>query len=233
MGEENYSRMIQPASPKLCTPHHDRPVHFKLKGAYAWICLACGKQLAGPKLTPSDVDAFTQFGRFLSDDGEATTAGRPEGNEAMKLEVSMLVGPESKAWLVSMEGLLARMEKLAGVTGSKAAKATEAEETEEEEEDFGTKKPKAKKAKGFDEEEEEEEEAEEEEEEEEEAPKKKAKKKIDLDDVNDACKKKCIEEGGGKEGRAVVLKILKKNFKTESVTDLKPEQYAKAIELME
>lgn len=158
----------------------------------------------------------------------------------MKLEVSMLVGPESKQWLVSMEGLLARMEKLAGVAGSKAAKTVDAEETEseeaeEEEEDFGAKKSKAKKkAKGFDEEEEESEESEEEEEEEEEAPKKKTKsKKIELDDVNDACKKKCIEEGGGKEGRAVVLKILKKHFKTESVTDLKPEQYAKAIELME
>ena len=64
------------------------------------------------------------------------------------------------------------------------------------------------------------------------APKAKAKKepKITIADVNDACKARA--KSGGKEGRAQVLKILKKQFKTESVSELKPEQYGAVIKAM-
>lgn len=67
----------------------------------------------------------------------------------------------------------------------------------------------------------------------EEAPKKTAKKakKLTNSDVNDACKK-LASSIGGKEGRKKVLSILKKKFKTESVSELKPTDYAKCIEAM-
>lgn len=48
-----------------------------------------------------------------------------------------------------------------------------------------------------------------------------------LDEVNDACKRRAA---GGK--RAEVLAILKKNFKTQTVSELKPDQYKACIEAM-
>lgn len=54
-----------------------------------------------------------------------------------------------------------------------------------------------------------------------------AKKKITLDDVNDACKAHAQANG-----RPATLAILKKKFKTESVTALKPEQYEACISAM-
>lgn len=56
--------------------------------------------------------------------------------------------------------------------------------------------------------------------------------KLTIDDVNDACKKKAASIGG-KPGREKVLAALKKHFKTSSVSELKPEQYAACIKLME
>jgi len=55
-------------------------------------------------------------------------------------------------------------------------------------------------------------------------------KKVTIDSVNDACKKRAA--AGGKKGRAEVLAILKKKFKTESVSDLEPEDYQKCIDAM-
>ena len=52
-------------------------------------------------------------------------------------------------------------------------------------------------------------------------------KKITIEDVNDACKK-----FGKANGRPNVLKVLKKQFKVESVTELEPTQYAAVIEAM-
>lgn len=57
-------------------------------------------------------------------------------------------------------------------------------------------------------------------------------KKLTANDVNDACKS-LASSIGGKKGREKVLSILKKKFKTESVSELKPEQYAKCIAAME
>lgn len=110
----------------------------------------------------------------------------------------------------------------------------EAEESEEEEDpDFAPKKKKAK-GKSFEDEEEEAEEAEESEEEEE-APKKKS-KKVTLEDVNEAAKaavRALTEEGEtGPVARKTVLKLLKKKFDVDSVTDLEPELYAAAIKAL-
>jgi hypothetical protein len=96
----------------------------------------------------------------------------------------------------------------------------EAEEPAEEEEDEEpVKKKKGAKAASFDEEEEEEGE--------DEKPAKKGKTKVTLDDVNDACKERARNSN-----RAEALGILKKKFKVDSVSDLKPEQYEAVIKAM-
>lgn len=64
------------------------------------------------------------------------------------------------------------------------------------------------------------------------AAKKAPAKKLTLDDVNDACKARA-KRTGGPEGRKEVLALLKKHFKASSVSELKPEQFAKAIEVMD
>jgi hypothetical protein len=110
---------------------------------------------------------------------------------------------------------------------------------EDDDEDFAPKKAKGKKAKAFDEESEEDAEETPEatddesfEEEEEVKPKKKAKaKKITVDDVNDACKKRASVKGGAA-GRTEVLTILKKKFKTSSISDLSEDTYAAVIAAM-
>ncbi len=179
---------------------------------------------------------------------ESTAARQSIEGIGMKLELGIMAGAESKAWLADLTTQIDRLEKLAGglAPKGKAKAAPESEsddedenDDEEEDEDFGSKKTKGKKAaSSFDddeeseeeEEEEEEEEDEDEEEEEDEKPAKKA-KKLTIDDVNDACKARA--KGAGKKGRDEVLSILKKKFKVASVTELKPEQYAKAIAAME
>lgn len=67
------------------------------------------------------------------------------------------------------------------------------------------------------------------------APKKEAAKtgkakKVTLEEVNAACHARAA--AGGKKGRAEVLAILKKNFKTETISEIKPEQYGKLVSLM-
>lgn len=174
----------------------------------------------------------------------------------VKLEVAMLVGAESKAFLQDLTEQLDRMEKLAAQIKGAPVKAAAPVETEDEEVDE-TPAPKAKRGRpakvkaavvddddDFEEEDEENEEEEvddeeaddEETEDEEEAPapvKAKAKaKKITIDDVNDACKAFARENGGGKAGRDAALKILKKHFKVTSLSEIAPENYAKIIQLM-
>lgn len=171
----------------------------------------------------------------------------------------VMAGPESKSFLVDLTKQLDRFEKLTAGKGIKALiPDADDEETidasgEDEEEDFAPKKGKAKKAAAaFDDDEEAEisTEAEDEadleqpqamEDDEDEdftaAPGKKAAKgkvkvkTLTVDDVNDACKARCAAMGGSK-GRAEVLAILKKKFKTESVSELNPEQYAACIAAM-
>lgn len=64
------------------------------------------------------------------------------------------------------------------------------------------------------------------------APKKKAAAKITIDMVNDTCKAFAREHGGGKEGRDAVLKILKKNFKVTSISELDVEDYPKVLKAL-
>lgn len=117
-----------------------------------------------------------------------------------------------------------------------AAKAAAPAAAAEEDDDFKADDGGAEPAGFGDDEAEESFEAAAEEEAEEEAPKKpaaaakgtKAKsKKITLDDVNDACKAHARAKG-----RDATLGLLKKKFKTESVTALKPEQYESCISAM-
>lgn len=127
--------------------------------------------------------------------------------------------------------------------GNKAGAATEAEEKddadeeEEDDSDFSkaTKKAGKKKA-GASFEDEEEEEAEDEDEEEETTKKTASKKaaKVDLDDVNDACKDALERLGGTKKARGRIVTILKDDFDCEegTVTELKPDQYAGVVKAM-
>lgn len=58
----------------------------------------------------------------------------------------------------------------------------------------------------------------------------KTKKAATLDDVNDACKSKSKELTlAGEDGRAMVKKVLKKQFKVASVQELEASQYAEVI----
>lgn len=160
----------------------------------------------------------------------------------MKLEMSMMAGPESKAFLVELTKQVDRLEKLTALAKDPVIEkedAPEANDSEEEDdsEDFAPKaKKSAKKAKpAFDEEDDEEETVEADDsddaEDEEPAPKKKKVKAITLDDVNDAAIK-LAQSIGGKAGRAKVLAILEKKFKTQSVTALKPDQYESAVKAL-
>ena len=149
----------------------------------------------------------------------------------MKLEVAMLVGAESKAFLASMTNILERMEKLAGqdktpsVVPAKAAKKVkageavalvEAEETTEDEsiETFGGEDEGEEL--GFDSAEETEDEA----------PVAKPAKasKLTDKDVHTAAL-----AHAKKHGRPATLKLLKAKFGVASIAESKAADYAKVI----
>lgn len=154
----------------------------------------------------------------------------------MKLEMSLLAGPESKAFLVGLTQQIDRLEKLVTTVGSAAA-SVEAQEVadlpeetheaageEEAESDFMEPAPKkvaTKKAAAtaFDDEEEAEEPA---------APPKKA-KAVTPKEANDACIAAVRARGNNKKAREEVLAILKKKFKTTSVQEIDPKNYAELI----
>lgn len=173
----------------------------------------------------------------------------------MKLELSILAGAESKAFLADLSKIVERMENAVGYDNARKSQPTK--EVEEEEEP-APKAAKSKKASSFDEDEEQtvsaresdlrlEEDEEDfkpkaaqkkkvassfDESEEDEAPKhkqdKKTKsKKVTIDDVNDAAMARA-----GRTNRAEVLAILKKNFKVKSITDLDESNYAECISLL-
>lgn len=148
----------------------------------------------------------------------------------MKLEIGVIAGAESKAFLVELTRQIDRLEKLGGVAKTAEEKTEESTEDEEEEFEEAPKKRGKKRAEDFGDDEPAAEE--------EEAPKKGKKKKLTLDDVNDACKarvKAIIEEQGctGQDARSAVLKLLKKKFDVKSVSDLEPEQYEDVIIALE
>lgn len=172
----------------------------------------------------------------------------------LEFECKVLAGAESKAWLADLTQVVERMEKAAGLLSTakvQAPKTTvlldddsddDVQTAESEDDDFAAKPAKKgkkgkKAAAAFEDDDSDDAPAVEQESEDDDAdftaPVKKTKpaKKLTVDDVNDACKAKASSIGG-KPGRAKVLEILKKNFKTESVSELKPEQYAKCVQLM-
>lgn len=168
----------------------------------------------------------------------------------MKMEIAVLAGAESKQFLVDLTKQIDRLEALTGTKGlsasvKKSAPVPGDENMPDADEDFAPKAKKTTAATKFDDDEDA-------------APvakktaapvededsdgdfmappvktaaKAKA-KKLTVDDVNDACKAKAVSIGGA-EGRKEVLGILKKKFKTQSVSELQPEQYAEAIAAME
>ena len=154
----------------------------------------------------------------------------------MKLEVAMLVGSESKQFLVDLTKLIERMEAAAGGKKKKVEATDDDDEpvddSGDDDEEKAPKKKAGKKAAAADEDDdsdtdEETESATDDADDEEEKPAKKKAKKVTLDDVNDACKARAA---GGK--RKEVLKILKKNFGVETVSDLESDQYGAVIKAM-
>jgi len=157
------------------------------------------------------------------------------------LELVITAGADSKEWLAKLEKQIDRLERLRGAK-DEPAPAVESDDAEDEDEDEAPKakaKSKPKKvAEAFDDDEDEpaEDDGEDEagEEDEDEAPTAKAKskpKKLTPDDCNDAAKA-LAKAIGGKPGRDAVLKLMKKQFRTVSVSELKPEQYADFIAAM-
>lgn len=235
----------------ICKTQHD-PVHFNRgRHGHVWICIACKTVLGGPSLPDDEKEALIQFIKLYRKElPKGNNTVKAEKESTMKLEVAMLVGAESKQFLMDLTKIVERMEKATGKaapmsTKTKAASAPAIEDeeemeaaTEEDDEDFKPKKSAGKKAAAaaFEDDDEpvEEPEAEEDEDFTTPAPKKAAAKtkKLTIDDANDACKTRAARTGG-KEGRAEVLAILKKNFKTQSVTDVKPEDYEKLVKLMQ
>jgi hypothetical protein len=193
--------------------------------------------LDSPVVGTGTIEEFRQF--LITRKTANHKAVIPKEEKTMKLEMAILAGDESKKFLAALTTQIDRLEKLAPLLkGKTEPDAAAPEETDEDEDDdFAAKKGKEKKAKSFDEDEEKTEAVDDEEtddtdededDDEDEKPVKKGKtakaKKITADDVNDACKKHAKENG-----REATLKVLKKKFKVESVTELKPEQYEEVI----
>lgn len=164
------------------------------------------------------------------------------------LELVITAGAEWKEWLANLEKQIDRLERLQEGAKDEAAPAVESDDAEDEDEDEAPAKAKSKPkskpkkvAEAFDDDEEDEAPAEDDgedeagEEDEDEAPTAKANKskskKLTPDDCNDAAKT-LAKAIGGKPGRDAVLKLMKKQFRTVSVSELKPEQYADFIAAM-
>ena len=170
-----------------------------------------------------------------------------------KLEISLLAGEEPKQFLRDLTVQIDRLEALTSKPlVAKVEEAEEAEVEEDDDEDFAAKPAKKKAAakKSFDDDEDEDEDKEEAEEtdtdedeaevepeddeddEEDEAPKKKSKaKKLTNDDCNDAAKALC-KALGGTAGREKVLSLMKKHFGTGTISEIKPADYEKFVDVM-
>lgn len=172
----------------------------------------------------------------------------------LELECKILAGAESKAFLVELSKLTARLEQVAGMLRAPGEPAPAVDADDEDELPPPVKKLK-KAIKSLDDEDEEETAPAPSDEDDEDdmpapeakgkakpsfddtddeesaegapAPKKGKAAKLTIDDVNDAC-----IERAGRTNRAEVLSVLKKKFGVKSVTDLKPEQYADVVKAM-
>lgn len=165
----------------------------------------------------------------------------------MKLELGIMAGAESKVWLADLTKQIDRLERLTGGKGLKSAETEDASD-EDDDADFGKSvKAAAKKtAASFDEDDDgpqgsgnvdagnEPDNSVDDDADFMAPPAKAAKaakpKKLTVDDVNDACMARAKK--GGKKGREEVLAILKKKFKTHSVSDLSEDQYAACVAAM-
>lgn len=145
----------------------------------------------------------------------------------MKLELGIMAGPESKAFLVDLTKLVERMEKAAGRAPKQSTAPTSSDDdaddapdaADDADEDFAPKASKkaGKKAASF-EDDADDAPAEEEEEEDFGASKKSKPKKITADQVNDACK--AYAKANGANGVKLTKALLLKKFGTQSITDI-------------
>lgn len=230
---------------------HVDPVHLNRgRHGHVWVCVACEKQLSGPTLgTMPEIQVLIEFVKVLREIPHKQPERAKEQSMA-GLEIKVLAGAESKAFLVDFTKQIDRLERLTGGKGLKAV-AADAEdtsdddapaETETDDDDFAPKVAKATKAAAkataasFDDDDAP---AATETDDDDDAdfkapPAKTAKaakpKKLTVDDVNDACMARA--KAGGKKGREEVLAILKKKFKTQSVSDLSEDQYAACVAAM-
>lgn len=153
----------------------------------------------------------------------------------MKLELAILAGAESKAFLVDFKKQLDRMEKLTKKMGSTESEETEEEENEEEETELEASEESEETEESEESDEESEEETEESEEEE--KPAKKATGKITTEQLNDACKARLqklikVKKMTSKKAFAEVKALLQKHFDTDSVAQIEKEDRAKALKLL-
>jgi hypothetical protein len=238
---------------------HRHPVHFNRgRHGHVWLCLSCGKQLSGPSLPLDEKEALIEFAKLYNEDFKSRkglTARKEQGEMTMETMMSITIKVPQNADNASIAaalrmraGIFEGMPIKAAASRKNTDAAPVAEEVDEtpeadEDEDFAPKKKTAGKkaaAAAFDDDADEDTSgaiADDEEEDEgfmeapaKKAPAKKA-KKLTVDDVNDACKERAARTGG-KEGRAEVLALLKKNFKTASVSEVKPEDYEKLVKIM-
>lgn len=234
-----------------CSAQHQRPCHFNRgRHGHVWICVACGKQIEGPKLAIDEIEALIAFAALVTSevDKRKQTVREDKGDKMETTQLTLTFeGSPSPAVIAAklrfQAGLLEGMDpkKAANRKNTDAAEAApleaeaapleEDETIEETDDEFASKKKSSKKKASVDfgtedEEDTAEEPVEDEAEEEPPPPKKKAKAPT-LDDVNRACKA-YSKENGFDETKA----LLQKKFKTSSVTKLKPEQYAQVIAVM-
>jgi hypothetical protein len=167
-----------------------------------------------------------------------------------KLEIAMLVGAESKAFLANLTEQIDRLEKLSGkklkVTKAGAVDDEDEDEDEDADEEEKPKKKKGGKLAASDDEDSDDEDSDDDDdsdeddesdsdedadEDEEETTKKSAKGKkgkVTLDDIKDACRAYMAETN-----RATVEKLLKKKFGTKTVKEIDPDDYPEVMKALE
>ncbi len=212
---------------------HKRRVHLNRgRNPHTWICLDCKREIVKPGVfSAEEAEAMAEY--LIHLETNFPNKGFKENKENTKMETMQITfnfkeGTKPADIATKLRWQAGLFEGLAPKEAAsvKNTSAPAAEESDDDE-DFGSKKKSTKErvAAAF-------------ESDDDDAgftdapPAKKKAKKITLEDVNEACKARA-KATGGKEGRAEVLKILKKQFKTESVSSLDEDQYADVIEAME
>lgn len=242
----------------VCTGKHQRPVHFNRgKHGHLWLCIACGKQLSGPKIPDDECEALSIYANYLVGNGKDLRGAKPQtaleanGDQMentlqitlnfksgttpdiiaaqLRMQAGIFEGmsPKEAASRTNTDGEKAP----AKAASKKAAPVVEPVDTDDDE-DFAPKKSTKKAAAAsFDDDDAEETEAVTEDEEEDftTPPKKTAEAKKPKLTV-DMVNDACKTKAKETD-RETVLKILKK-FKVKSVSELKPEQYGAVIEAM-